>query len=135
MLFHILSLLLPTILFCQKVEALDPQRTAAEQVKISSCHDGDTCTTSKGEKIRLACIQAAELHGPRADPVSAKASRDYLRDLVVGKTVLIQRLNKDQYGRTVAELFLNGSNLQQQMVAAGYAEIYWKYAAQCAWTH
>ena len=62
---------------------------------------------------------------------AAKAARDYLRGLVVGRDVGIRRITKDRYGRTVAELFVDGSNVQQQLVAAGHADIYWKYAHQC----
>ncbi|MFL0790206.1 MAG: thermonuclease family protein [Prochlorococcus sp.] len=40
----------------------------------------------------------------------------------------------DRYGRTVGELFKGGTNIQQQMVASGHAQIYWKYAHQCDWT-
>tara|TARA_B100001989_G_scaffold241285_1_gene207050 strand:+ start:229 stop:405 length:177 start_codon:yes stop_codon:yes gene_type:complete len=32
-------------------------------VFIKDCYDGDTCTTLKGEKIRLACIDTPELKG------------------------------------------------------------------------
>jgi len=108
---------------------------ALASVLIASCYDGDTCTTNTGEKIRLACIDTPELRGKRADPVRARASRDYLRSLVVGrKKVTIRRITKDRYGRTVGELFLNGSNVQQQLVSARHAEIYWRYAHQCSWT-
>ena len=31
------------------------------------------------------------------------------------------------------ELSINGSNIQQ-LVASGHAQIYWKYAHQCAWS-
>ena len=103
-------------------------------VFIASCYDGDTCRSNTGEKIRLACIDTPELRGKRADPVPAKAARDYLRALVVGRDAGIRRITKDRYGRTVAELFVNGSNVQQQLVASGHAEIYWKYAKQCPWT-
>jgi len=37
------------------------------------------------------------------------------------------------YGRTVGELFADGINVQQAMVASGHAQIYWKYAKPCAW--
>ena len=93
-----------------------------------------TCRSNTGEKIRLACIDTPELRGKRANPVPAKAARDYLRALVVGRDVGIRRITKDRYGRTVAELFVDGSNVQQQLVAAGHADIYWKYAHQCGWT-
>ena len=105
----------------------------SKKVVITSCYDGDTCTSSTGEKIRLACIDTPELRGKRADPVPAKEARDYLRELVVGRKVTIRRITTDRYGRTVAELFLNGSNVQQQLVASAHASIYWHYADQCPW--
>ena len=107
---------------------------ALSSVIITSCYDGDTCTTSAGEKVRLACIDTPELRGKRADPVPAKAARDYLRGLVVGEKVGLRRITTDRYGRTVGELYLNGSNVQQQLVASGHASIFWKYAHQCGWT-
>ena len=56
-----------------------------------------------------------------------------LRALGVGRDVGIRRITKDRYGRTVAELFVDGSNVQQQLVPSGHTEIYWKYAHQCGW--
>ena len=107
---------------------------ALASVVIASCYDGDTCRTLNGERIRLACIDAPELEGRRANPIAAKASRDYLRSLVLGRTVNLRRITTDRYGRTVGELFLGGTNVQQQMVRSGYAAIYLKYADQCPWT-
>ena len=54
-------------------------------ISINYCYDGDTCTSDKGEKIRLACIDAPELKGPEANPKKAKAARNHLRDLVYKK--------------------------------------------------
>jgi len=102
-------------------------------VIIESCYDGDTCTTLEGEKIRLACIDTPELRGPKAQPNQAKAARDYLNNLIAGKEVFIKRINRDRYGRTVAEISINGKNIQQTMFKSGYAEIYSKYAYQCPW--
>ena len=105
----------------------------SEKVVITSCYDGDTCTSSTGEKIRLACIDTPELRGKRAEPVPSKEARNYLRELVVGRKFTIRRITTDRYGRTVAELFVDGSNVQQQLVASGHASIYWRYADQCPW--
>ena len=107
---------------------------ALASVVIASCYDGDTCTTTTGELVRLACIDAPELRGKRAEPIPAKAARDHLRGLVVGKKVGIRRIKADRYGRTVAELFLGKTSVQQEMVASGHTEIYWRYAYQCPWT-
>ncbi len=106
---------------------------ALPTVIIQSCYDGDTCTTTSKEKIRLACIDTPELKGNRADPIPAKAARDYLNDLVAGETVRIRRITKDRYGRTVAELSKNGINVQERLVALGLAKVYTRYASQCDW--
>ena len=107
---------------------------ALATVVIASCYDGDTCTTTTGERVRLACIDTPELVGKRAEPVPARAARDHLRGLVIGKKVGIRRITGDRYRRTVAELFLGTINVQREMVAIGHAEILWRYAHQCPWT-
>ena len=107
---------------------------ALASVVIASCYDGDTCTTTTGEKVRLACIDTPELVGKRVKPMPAQAAGDHLRGLVMGKKIGIRRITKDRYGRTVAELFAGDTNVQREMVAIGHAEILWRYAHQCPWT-
>ena len=103
-------------------------------VTIQSCYDGDTCTTTDGEKIRLACIDTPELRGKKADPIPAKAARDYLNDLVAGSTVTIKRITKDRYGRTLAELSKGPINFSEHLVEKGFAIIYDSYSRQCEWS-
>ena len=107
---------------------------ALPNVTIQSCYDGDTCTSTDGEKIRLACIDTPELKGKRADPIPAKAARDYLNGLVAGEEVAIRRITKDRYGRTVAEISKADVNIQQRLVEKGFARIYKRYANQCPWS-
>ena len=104
------------------------------KVFIKNCYDGDTCTTFKGETIRLACIDTPELKGRNADPAPAKSAKDFLNAFVTNQEVSIKRITKDRYGRTVAELSINGKNIQKIMFNSGYAKIYSKYAYQCAWS-
>tara|TARA_Y100000589_G_scaffold240416_1_gene227944 strand:- start:880 stop:1275 length:396 start_codon:yes stop_codon:yes gene_type:complete len=103
-------------------------------VFIKECYDGDTCTTSKGEKIRLACIDTPELKGWNVDPIPAKEARDFVNKLVANKEVSIKRIANDRYGRTVGELFKNEVNIQELIVKKGLGEIYKKYAYQCEWS-
>ena len=42
---------------------VSPSSKKSGTVVIDSCYDGDTCTTTEGEKIRLACIDTPELRG------------------------------------------------------------------------
>ena len=106
---------------------------ALPNVTIRDCYDGDTCTTTTGEKIRLACIDTPELKGKNAKPAPAMAAKYHLNGMLMGQKVGIRRITTDRYGRTVVELFIDGTNVQQAMVASGHAEIIWKYASQCPW--
>ena len=103
---------------------------ALASVVIATCYDGDTCTTTNGERVRLACIDTPELVGKRVEPVPAIAARNHLRGLVLGKKVGIRRITEDRYGRTVAELFVGETNVQREMVATGHAEVYQRYSHQ-----
>ena len=85
-------------------------------VFIKDCYDGDTCTSLKGEKLRLACIDTPELKGWKADPIPAKEARDFVNKLVANEKISIKRITKDKYGRTVGELFKNGVNIQELIV-------------------
>ena len=50
---------------------------------------------------------------------------------LLGGGVGIRRTTEDRYGRNAAELFLEETNVQREMVATGQAEIYRRYAYQC----
>ena len=104
------------------------------EIVIKGCYDGDTCTSSEGEKIRLACIDTPELRGKKADLIPAKAARDYLNELVAGSTLTIRRITEDRYGRTVAELSKGPMNIQEHLVEKGIASIYERYSSQCEWS-
>ena len=103
------------------------------EITIKDCYDGDTCTSSKGEKIRLACIDTPEIKGKRAKPNEAIAAKNFLNEIIKGKKVSIRRITEDKYGRTVGELTFNGENLQELLVKKGHAEIYKKYSKPCEW--
>ncbi len=103
------------------------------EIIIKGCYDGDTCTSSEGEKIRLACIDTPEIRGKRAKPNEAIAAKNFLNEKIKGKKVSIRRVTEDKYGRTVGELSFKGENLQELLVKEGHAEIYKKYSNPCKW--
>lgn len=93
--------------------------------KILSCHDGDTCKMQQGSEvitIRLAGIDAPEIkqsNGPSA--------QRYLESLVKGKDVNLQCKGKS-YKRKVCGLFLGSTDVQKEMVRAGWAFDYPQYS-------
>lgn len=111
-------------------KASNKKKASSDKAVIKNCYDGDTCTTTSGEKIRLACIDAPEM----GTGGKANAAKNKLEDLVVGKEVKIKRYEKDRYGRTVAEIFPSGGQSSSEtLVDGGYAKVYDQYAYNCSW--
>ena len=52
------------------------------EIKIKDCYDGDTCTSSEGEKIRLACIDTLEIKEKRAKTNEAIAVKNFLNEMI-----------------------------------------------------
>jgi len=106
------------------------------KAKITAVYDGDTCTADldlglstvrKAEKIRLARINAPEVRG--ASRPQGLISRDFLRNLILDKEILIQTIKdkKGKYGRFLGEIWqINDdgslSNINDVMVSSGFAE-------------
>ena len=89
--------------------------------------DGDSITVSReGEriKIRLADIDAPE----RAQPYG-KQSRASLRELVGKRRVRIDSRVVDQYGRLVAQVSIEGQDVNREQVRRGMA---WTYSYRSA---
>ena len=89
--------------------------------------DGDTLTVLSGKtqtRIRLHGIDAPETgqdYGSRAKQVAS--------DLAFGKIVTVQPVDKDRYGRTVAEVILpDGRSMNREMVGQGAAWWYREFA-------
>jgi endonuclease YncB( thermonuclease family) len=115
----------------------DPEiATETWQVKEGSIYDGDTLRVVRGDdeqKIRFCGIDAPE----RSQELGIEA-RDHLRSLVeIGNgELLLVPVEKDRYGRTVAEVYVQDSkstaiNLNVQMVKDGYAWHYERYSGSC----
>ncbi len=51
-----------------------------------------------------------------------------LSALTFGKLATVEPVTTDRYGRTVAEVFVNGVHVNRQMVRDGNAWVYRKYA-------
>ena len=105
-----------------------------------SVYDGDTLSVRRcGEqceelKIRLCGIDAPEMEQPMGTE-----ARDHLRSLINqgDGTVIVLPIERDRYGRTVAEIFVPvvgreaEIHLTSQMVMDGYAYHYARYSGGC----
>ena len=94
--------------------------------KVVSITDGDTVTIltdNKQTKVRLAEIDTPEKNQPYG-----KKAKKALSDFIFGKIVRIEVDTIDRYGRVVGKIFLNDLNINKEMVKAGHAWVYDKYA-------
>lgn len=77
--------------------------------------DGDTFAMN-GIKVRLSGLDAPEL----GTPGGSEAAHHLAALLQEGQVTIIPR-SRDIYGRTVADVFMNGQNLAERMIAEGFA--------------
>ena len=96
-----------------------------------SVGDGDTIrvTAANGQKvtIRMACIDAPET----AQGESGAAATQTLKQLLSVGSLEIRPQTVDRYGRTVAEVFAGGRNVNLEMVRYGAAYAYREYLSGC----
>ena len=74
-------------------------------------------------KVRLFGIDAPELKQPYG-----KKSKQFLANLIAGEVVEVDENGKDRYKRTIGTIYLNGADINAQMVANGYAWAYRKFS-------
>lgn len=93
--------------------------------KVVAIADGDTVTVLMNNaqyKLRLAEIDTPE----RAQPYGSKA-KEVLSGLVFGKEIIAKVEDMDRYGRYVARIFVDGLDVNREMVRQGAAWVYRQY--------
>ncbi len=108
------------------VTAATPRTLVARVERVT---DGDSVIAVADNKtrlrIRLLGIDAPErpYTGKPGQPYAEEA-RDYLDQLIGGKTIQVDAYGRDQYNRVLAVLWDEQINVNLLMVAMGYAEVY-----------
>lgn len=94
--------------------------TIAEEAKVARVIDGASFDIVDGRRVRLASVQAPT----GAAPLSAVA-RAELGKLVAGKGVALAftEHGTDRHGHLIAQVFVDGAWLQQQLVEGGWARV------------
>lgn len=94
--------------------------------KVIRVHDGDTFRCLDGKKkehkIRLINIDA-----PEKAQQYGKEATSYLKSRILKKNVTVQVSSKDKYRRELAVIFVNGTDINREMVATGNAWAFRKY--------
>jgi micrococcal nuclease len=92
-----------------------------EQALVARVIDGDTVEIADGRHVRYLGIDTPEVGDYYADEATARN-----RDLVEGKTIELQRGSRDQdeYGRLLRYVYVDGTFVNAELVAEGYATAY-----------
>ena len=100
-------------------------------IKVIKVYDGDTITIeidlgfgiSKVDSFRLANLNTPEVRG--VERPEGLIARDYLRErLDTSLDVKVKTIKDKQgkYGRYIAELFIDGININNELIEIGLAE-------------
>lgn len=80
-----------------------------------TCHAGARCLAIDGDtlvcdhqKVRLTNVYAAELNEP-----GGRAGKQRLRAMIASGEVTLRPFGTDRYGRTLAEVYVNGRRIEQ----------------------
>jgi micrococcal nuclease len=92
-----------------------------EQALVARVIDGDTVELADGRHVRYLGIDTPEVGDYYADEATARN-----RNLVEGKTIELQRGSRDQdeYGRLLRYVYVDGTFVNAELVAEGYATAY-----------
>jgi micrococcal nuclease len=101
---------------------------------VSSIYDGDTIRVSldlgfdtwiHNQALRLSGIDAPEISG--VERPQGLVSRDWLREkLPIGTAVVVKTYKdkKEKYGRYLADIYIDNTNINVEMISLGLAEKY-----------
>jgi micrococcal nuclease len=112
----------PALLAVALVLALAGGAVAVD-LRVVRVSDGDTFTGLDAEnrqiKVRLHGIDA-----PEAKQAFGTVARKALADLIAEKTVSVEEIDRDRYGRVVGRVTIGGKLVNAEMVRSGLA---WRY--------
>ncbi|MEW6007827.1 MAG: thermonuclease family protein [bacterium] len=99
--------------------------------RVSCVLDGDTILLDNGETVRLIGVDAPEIHHPEL-PVQrfGKEAMQFLKRLVEGLECTLEyepNNLRDQYGRLLAYVFVDGRLANAEIIQRGYAYAYTRF--------
>jgi endonuclease YncB( thermonuclease family) len=94
--------------------------------RVVGISDGDTLTLLVDrERVR---VRLAQIDAPEMDQPYGKRAKAALSALAFRKRARVEVVDIDRYGRTVGEVFVDGIDVNLEMVREGHAWAYTKYS-------
>ena len=95
--------------------------------KVISVADGDTITILNSHKQQTK-IRFYGIDTPEKDQAFGKKAKQFTASLTAGKQAKVKVYDTDRYGRSVGVVFINGTNVNEELLKSGYA---WQYKKYC----
>lgn len=96
--------------------------------KVIAVEDGDTLTCIKlgvePRRLQKITVRLSYIDAPEQSQAFGQVSKRSLSDMVYQKQVTLKIHGQDKYNRTLAEVFYQDTNVNQQMIRLGMA---WAY--------
>ncbi|MGB2579468.1 endonuclease YncB(thermonuclease family) [Elusimicrobium simillimum] len=103
-----------------------PRVIGTVEGKVIKVSDGDTITVLNADKQQLK-VRLYGIDAPETKQVYGNASRKALAAMIAGQQVTLNVLEIDQYGRSVAKVRFNDTDINRNMVEDGHAWVYTQY--------
>lgn len=91
--------------------------------KVIKVYDGDTITIVTPEKRQIK-VRLKNIDSPEKKQDYGTQAKNFTSSLIFGKQVKLSSSGKDKYGREIAEIFIDDTNINKEIVKNGYA---WAY--------
>lgn len=108
----------------------------AETGQVRYVTDGDTFRLTSGERIRIANIDAPEIHARQAkcrlEIERGEAASEHARVLLDGKVVTFERVGRS-YNRSVARVSVGGRDVGETLIAIGAARPWLRHHPKPDW--
>lgn len=108
------------------IASLSTSDILAWEGKVVGISDGDTITVLSPDKRQIK-IRLYGVDCPEGGQDFGSRAKQFTSNKVFGKTVEIDPLTIDAYGRTVAMVEVDGSNLSQMLIESGMGWVFDKY--------
>jgi len=104
-----------------------PCLSSAWSGEVVGITDGDTITVLNRKTLKDVKIRLYGIDTPEKGQAFSKRARQFTSKTVYGKVVEVEVMDTDRYGRTVALVAVNKQILNEELLKAGYAWVYYQY--------
>lgn len=114
------------------VLALNAAQAQAQQYRVIGVMDGDTVKVLSNDRQQIKC----RLHGvdaPEKNQAYGQRSKDSLSEMVFQKLVDVAVVDRDQYGRSICRISLNGVDINKVQLQRGMVWHYSRYSKDASY--